>query len=139
MIKFFLLLIFLIICTITDLNNREINLLLSIIFSSIGFIILLFQQEQLFLIFLSTVPGILLIICGRIFSSDIGIGDGLMITTCGLFCSFFTVLSLFFTSIFLLLITGIIFIVKKSASFKSRLPFAPFLLASLIFHFSYFL
>ncbi len=127
----FLLLTYLIICTISDIKYKKISLIQWLIFLVLGIILQLFieKNEILFLLF-SSLPGLLLILLSVISPGHIGIGDGMMIAICGIYTDFTGSVSI----IFLSCTSAVIFYILKKVFLKINIPksypLAPFLLFS---------
>lgn len=132
---YILLLLYLFICTYTDLKNHTINLILSMFFLAVGFIIILFSgNTELFQIISSIIPGLIFIIISLIFPHSLGFGDGIILCVCGIYSSVNFVIQLLFFALIISFIFSIFMLIKKH-SLKYQFPFAPFILMSYIFCF----
>lgn len=74
-------------------------------------------------------PGVFLLLAGRITEEAIGYGDGAAVLVCGSFLGFWGCLEVTLWGLLLTAPVSLSLIVLKKAGRKTRLPFLPFLLA----------
>ena len=128
-------LIMLIICSITDIKYRYVDLrvificlAVSLLFKE-GWPVSSWSAKEFIICFL---PGIFMFLTGRIFRGSIGEGDTCLILASGIMAGFSDTLFFLFLGFFFAFLYGIvILLLKKQADIKS-LPFVPFLLAGYI-------
>lgn len=109
-----------------DIRKRELNLIYCTIFFVVGiaYALICLNGNMDGLIF-ALMPGIVLLNLSIISSSQIGIGDGIMIITLGLFINIVQLLSiLLWTFIFVSFAAIIVVLFNR----KTTIPLAPFLL-----------
>ncbi|MBE5940434.1 MAG: hypothetical protein E7266_08560 [Lachnospiraceae bacterium] len=126
-----LLLLFLIICSVTDIKYKKISLWLSAFFVIIGLLFRTFSDYTFYDTLVSVAPGIFLILLGVLCPSHIGLGDGIMILACGCTLSLFDTLFIIFTSCVLSIVYFFSYRLIKKAKCAS-VAFAPFLLTGYI-------
>ena len=97
-----------------DIKKKELNLIYCTIFFIVGIAYaLLYLNGNMEGLIFALMPGIVLLILSMIFSSQIGIGDGIMIITLGLFMNVVYLLSA--------LVWAFIFVSLKSKYVASQL------------------
>ncbi len=125
-----ILVIYLVLCSYTDIRNMTISLPLSIVCSLIGCIfrfVLFIPKASFFSFIISISIGIFLILLSIISHNMIGVGDGMIFVTTGTFLSFANNISMLFYG---LLLTSFYALYKLIVTRKRKtiIPFAPFLL-----------
>ena len=120
------LLIYLILCTISDIRYKKISLIQSLCFFIIGILFQIYFGSLSFHTVISLIPGIFLILLSMVSSGQLGPGDGIMVTICGLYLGFIEIPAIILISCFVVIIYAIIlgFIRKKRIK---AVPYAPFL------------
>lgn len=120
---------FLIICTLTDVKERKINIMFCVINQILMTVLNIFQRDFNVLSVMSGLGiGAMFLLINRISKNGIGMGDVFMIVTIGIVCGGTYTMELVFWSFALCSIYSIICIVLKKISLKSSLPLAPFML-----------
>ena len=129
--NFAFLLIYLIYCTIADIRTKSISCKISITILFISFIIKLVFFNGLDTFFyvsiLGIIPGLFLIIISFISKKAIGLGDGVIIFTIGIYYGFWKTISILLLSLFISSIFSLAILLKTKTS-KYSFPFAPFIL-----------
>ena len=77
-------------------------------------------------------PGVFLLMLGRVTGQAVGYGDGLLLLTCGLYLGGRTAGILFVGGLFLLFPVSLYLLISGMAKRKTQLPFAPFLLTAFV-------
>lgn len=119
--------IFLLINSIVDLWKRKICI------ASIPFMILYGiyyfnrQDTSLFDCMMNLLPGIFLILISIFSQGKIGLGDGIIVITLGLFWNKYQMLFVLMCGFLLAGFWGVLLILLKKATQKTELPFLPFL------------
>lgn len=122
-------LVHLILCTRSDIKSMKISLINCSFFLIFGIFLQLLAQTSAINLIIAALPGILLFLLGLLSPAHIGIGDGLMITICGIYTGFSDIIPIIFISC----LGGLLFIVINFLFTKhlcKKVPFAPFLLIS---------
>ena len=105
-----------------DIKKKELNLIYCTIFFIVGIAYaLLYLNGNMEGLIFALMPGIVLML----FSSQIGIGDGIMIITLGLFMNVVYLLS---ALVWAFIFVSLIAIFKVLSNKKTTIPLAPFLL-----------
>lgn len=134
-IKLFLAGVFLLICTFTDLKNKQVSVWICILFFilGIGFNILcsMEHQEELKDIWKDTwmglLPGIILLGFSVTTKECIGKGDGLVMVAMGILLGVEKTIALFMISLFLSAIVAAFLIGVRRVEKNYEIPFVPFL------------
>ena len=107
-----------------DIKKKELNLIYCTIFFIVGIAYaLLYLNGNMEGLIFALMPGIVLLILSMIFSSQIGIGDGIMIITLGLFMNVVYLLS---ALVWAFIFVSLIAIFKVLSNKKTTIPLAPF-------------
>lgn len=125
-----ILLIYLLICSYSDIKTQTISLKLSIIFI-ILFLILnfIFNFTSYLSLFFSIFPGCLILLLGKFTKQSIGYGDGIILIVSGMYTNFWYCTSILLTTLMLSSFFSLFLILKKR-SLKTVFPLAPFILLS---------
>lgn len=121
--------LFLAICSYTDIKNRIIYTWCCICFGIIGIICIMFNNGEIKDIGICILPGISMLIISFISRQQIGYGDAIMIIVCGLISGLGKVILLCFAAFVLVLLYSIFCLVTKRKTVKDKVAFAPFLFA----------
>ena len=106
-----------------DIKKKELNLIYCTIFFIVGIAYaLLYLNGNMEGLIFALMPGIVLLILSMLFSSQIGMGDGIMIITLGLFMNLLSAL------VWAFIFVSLIAIFKVLSNKKTTIPLAPFLL-----------
>ena len=109
-----------------DIKKKELNLIYCTIFFIVGIAYaLLYLNGNMEGLIFALMPGIVLLILSMLFSSQIGIGDGIMIITLGLFMNVVYLLS---ALVWAFIFVSLIALFKVLSNKKTIIPLAPFLL-----------
>ena len=107
-----------------DIKKKELNLIYCTIFFIVGIAYaLLYLNGNMEGLIFALMPGIVLLILSMLFSSQIGIGDGIMIITL-----FMNVVYLLSALVWAFIFVSLIAIFKVLSNKKTTIPLAPFLL-----------
>jgi prepilin signal peptidase PulO-like enzyme (type II secretory pathway) len=139
-ITYTILSIYLIICTITDIKSKKINLPISLFFLLAGILIQIFILQNSFKVLsVNLLTGLLLCVISKITNGAVGLGDALIFIIMSFYMpSISTIYILFFALIFASFFS--IILLFKKYSKKYVFPFAPFIcFGFLIFLYSEYL
>lgn len=116
-----------------DIRKREIPIALVIVFV-IASLPLNKWSEQFswFEVSLGAFVGVVLLFISKFTAESIGYGDGLVVMAMGLYVGIWQNLSVLFWGLFFASIFSIIVVNVKKRSWKSKIPFVPFLLISYV-------
>lgn len=124
-------LLYLLLSSYSDIKNRKISIVLSLLFIIMAFFIMGFLY--------GFTLGLLFFLFSIISKGKLGMGDALLIFTTGFYFSFFEMFTIIFYSLFLSSIFSIYKIyslkLKKSDLKRFSLPFAPFLFLGLLIYY----
>ncbi len=134
MLRYGLMALFLGFCTWQDMRTGRISFIVILVFGMVGIGINLLAKCPLAIVLCSMLPGLGILLFGRMSGEQIGYGDGLVMVVAGLFLKGEGAVSLFLTGLFLCAVGGIILYITGKVNRKSALPFLPFLLAGLGVH-----
>ena len=122
-------LIFIMICTITDIRKREIPLTMIILFSCLSLVIAKIRGEEggWFSFLYSMAPGVFFLLLSFCTRQSIGYGDVLVILVLGLYvgyrkCIMIVAIGLVASSVY-----ALVLLVCRKVKGKSRIAFVPFL------------
>lgn len=133
------LLLFLVLNTELDVKKREVSFTLTVFFSV--FAILCYwgewylggeQATSAWILIGGLLPGILLLLAGKVTRGQIGYGDGLAMLVCGLFLGFGQSMELLLIALFCAAGRSMILLVSGKAKKEYEMPFLPFLLGAYI-------
>ncbi len=131
MFRYGLMVLFLGLCTWQDIRTGRISFIVILVFGIIGIGINLMIKCPPVLVFCNMLPGVGILLFGRLSGEQIGYGDGLVMVVAGLFLKGRGAVSLFLTGLFICAAGGMILFMAGKVNRKSSLPFLPFLLAGL--------
>lgn len=125
--------VFLLICSYTDIKNKEIHLKVLLPFFLTGVIIAAVSGRDAVIGALTgTIAGIALLLLSFITRGAIGEGDGLVLVVTGVFLGFFGNLRLLVSALFLSALFSVGAMIIKGWKKERELPFVPFLLAAFL-------
>lgn len=129
-----LLYLYLILCTISDLKTKTINIFLSAIYFSFGIIWQLFFINTPGTIIISNLfTGIFLMLISFFTKGAIGIGDAIIFIIISLYTASTCTLEILFYSLLLASCFSLILLLKNFSK-KHTIPFAPFILSGFTIH-----
>lgn len=135
MIFHIIFLIYLIICTVTDLKTRKINLVISLIYFLIGITCqIFFIPCDSSILFLNLLPGFFLLVISKTTKGAIGCGDAIIFVNMALFLRTFSALNVLFFSLIIASCFSLILLCKKYSK-NYAFPFAPFILSGYLITF----
>lgn len=118
--------------TVTDIKRREISIKAVGIFFALGGLLILFEkQRDIFDLLLGVLLGVFMLAISVASKGELGIGDGLIVGTTGLFLGFERNLAILLIGLFLSSLFSIILVICGK-SMKKEYPFIPFLMISYI-------
>lgn len=118
---------YLILCSITDIRTKKINLKICILFFVLGlFINIFFITPGIHILIYNLIPGICLLIISKLTHGAVGSGDALIFIIISFYMQSASTLIILFFSLLAASLFSIILIAKKYSR-KYTLPFAPFI------------
>lgn len=135
-VKWILHLFMLCVCSVEDMKEKEISLwkivVYAVIVSGYGLWEFLFSGEKTTIWFfqgvMGSIPGMLLLLLGKLSGEAVGYGDGLLAVLIGISMGFWETMGILMTAFCAVFFAaGVIFIKNRKIKDK-ELPFAPFLL-----------
>lgn len=119
--------IFLLIGTWQDMKTRKIGMQWIILFGTAGMIMNIVFHSPWHIWFSGIMPGIVILIFGKLTGEQIGYGDGLIVIVTGLFLSGRENVSLFLIGLFLCAVSTTALFFTGKITRRTTLPFVPFL------------
>lgn len=119
--------IFLLIGTWQDMRTRKIGMQWIILFGTAGMIMNIVFHSPWHIWFSGIMPGIVILIFGKLTGEQIGYGDGLIVIVTGLFLSGRENVSLFLIGLFLCAVSTTVLFFTGKITRRTTLPFVPFL------------
>lgn len=119
--------IFLLIGTWQDMRTRKIGMQWIILFGTAGMIMNIVFHSPWHIWFSGIMPGIVILIFGKLTGEQIGYGDGLIVIVTGLFLSGRENVSLFLIGLFLCAVSTTALFFTGKITRRTTLPFVPFL------------
>lgn len=119
--------IFLLIGTWQDMRTRKIGMEWIILFGTAGMIMNIVFHSPWHIWFSGIMPGIVILIFGKLTGEQIGYGDGLIVIVTGLFLSGRENVSLFLIGLFLCAVSTTVLFFTGKITRRTTLPFVPFL------------
>ncbi len=127
--------IFLFVCSVTDIKFMEINKVVLLVFALAGSILyLIYRPVSFFEEVLGLLIGAVFIGLWALTEGKIGLGDGLMMIVTGIYLGARENGSLLMTAMLFSAVFSVFCMAVKKADKNTRFPFAPFILASFLFH-----
>lgn len=127
LITIFILYIYLIICTVSDIKTKKISLKLSFVFLFLGlFIYLFFIKADAIILLYNLMPGICLLLVSLFTKGAVGCGDAVILMIMSFYIPSASVLIILFFSLLAASVISVILMIKKYSR-KYALPFAPFI------------
>lgn len=124
-----MLLVFLVINTIYDLRCRKVLLWSVLVFLITGVCgACLLEQKELLPLFAGLLPGVLLLLMGRLTDGAFGCGDGFVVCVTGIYLGFWMTCEVVLSALFLSALWGIIQIVILRKGKNQEFPWIPFLM-----------
>lgn len=122
------LLTWLLLCSLQDIKDKQINLILI----SLGFILLfiisiIIGDLSLWQRIAGLTLGIILLILSKVSEGQIGLGDGLIFCIIGLSSGFYINSLILIYSLLLAAVFSIIYMIFKKVNKKTTIPFIPFI------------
>lgn len=123
----YLLWIYLVVNTISDIRTKKVNVLWSLLFTFGGIMFFVCGQEKDFISFIGGfLIGISLLFLAYVSKEAVGWGDGFVVMTVGIWLGFTRILMILMGGLLLAAGHGLIKIMLKKADRKSELAFMPF-------------
>lgn len=119
--------IFLLIGTWQDMRTRKIGMQWIILFGTAGMIMNIVFHSPWHIWFSGIMPGVVILIFGKLTGEQIGYGDGLIVIVTGLFLSGRENVSLFLIGLFLCAVSTTVLFFTGKITRRTTLPFVPFL------------
>lgn len=113
--------------SISDIKKKSINLVAVGILFLIMIAACVLSRKDVTEMIMGILPGGVIAILSFASKGKIGIGDGLVFLTIGIWTGPEKTLSIMFISLVLSALTGIILLLLKKATRKTALPFVPFI------------
>lgn len=114
-----------------DLRSREICFIPTVIYGLAGILYKFFTAgHSLYNLIPDLIPGLFLLLIGKISREKVGYGDGLVILTTGIWIGFTDCLLTLTTGLFMAFIFSAVLLALKKFKRDTELPFIPFLLFS---------
>ena len=123
---------FLLICTWQDVRSGKISGKILALFAATGMVVHLLTGGGWHTFVMGILPGIVILLFGKISGEQIGYGDGAVILVTGLFLTGRENIGLFFTGLFLSAAFVIVLFFTGKLKKQMSLPFLPFLLAGFV-------
>lgn len=128
-----LLFLMLSICAFTDLKDRRISLVILGMFLMIGLAVnCIFVINTAESIIGGITVGLFFIVISLISKGKIGLGDGLIISICGVYLGFWSNLILVFDTFLFCGLTGAVLMAVKKINLNYELPLIPFMVAAYV-------
>lgn len=116
-----------------DLRKREICLFPTIFYGIWGLILTVYHGNLLHWEFIANLlPGLILLLIGKISGGKVGYGDGLLVLSFGIWDGFRSCMFTFTTGLMLASLCSAFSLLKRNFNKNSEIPFIPFLLISYI-------
>ena len=119
-----------------DICNKKLSLDMLSGFAAGGLLLLILNPDATVIDYF--LPGVLLFgsvfLANRLMKHSIGIGDGIALFLVSLYLGWKMAIFFLVTAMLLAGMTGVILVILKKASRKSRLPFVPFILSAFIIY-----
>lgn len=126
-ITIFILYIYLIICTVSDIKTKKISLKFSLVFLFLGlFIYLFFIKADIKILLYNLLSGISVLLVSLFTKGAIGAGDAVILIIMSFYMPSASTLIILFFSLLIASIVSVTLIIKKYSR-KYELPFAPFI------------
>ena len=113
---------------VMDIRTKNLPVIWLSVMAAAGLIMRIILKDQPWMILLTTVLAAMVCLLTVILSKGLGWGDVFLVGACGVFSGPADLVPAMLISTLAAVIFGGIRIAMKKATFKSRLPFAPFLL-----------
>jgi len=127
--------IFLSILSIYDIRSRQIPVALLLVGSTFAVLYAVLnifgQKGTLVECAAALVPGVILLLLAFL-TQKIGYADGWLVAIMGLLLGYHQCVEVFFISLFLSGITGLVLLTIKKASGKTKIPYVPFITIALM-------
>lgn len=113
-----------------DIRKGQISLGLTAVYAGLGIVYMFLNRQQMALLLMGMIPGLLLLCIGKVSGGALGLGDGLVVLVSGIYLGIWRTLE--FITLALLLSAawaGFLMMGRKKGR-KACFPFVPFLLAA---------
>jgi len=126
-ITIFVLYIYLMMCTVSDIKTKKISLKLSLVFLFLGlFIYMFFIKADAIILLYNLIPGICLFLVSLFTKGAVGCGDAVILMVMSFYMPSASILIILFLSLLAASVVSVRLIMKKYSR-KYTLPFAPFI------------
>ena len=126
-------LIFLIICSISDIKSKKIYVKWWVVFSVAGVVeSILLDTNWVIKILFGILPGLLLYIFSIVSKGEIGKGDSFVVMCIGVTIGIRKSLEIFILGLFFTVIISLPYLFYKRKNWRLRVPFIPFLLMAFL-------
>lgn len=113
----------------SDIKRREIYLFLTILYGLLGLVVQLVEANSLYTeILTSMIPGLFLLLTGKVSQGKVGYGDGILVLALGIWIGFFRCLMALTAGLILAAIWSAFSLIFKKCKKDDQIPFIPFLL-----------
>lgn len=123
------------ICMITDLKEGKINVILCLVGGMLGItldILEIIGGKEAMDYVVSIIPGIMFILMSRVTAGAVGLGDGIVLITVGLFIDVGHIICLLTVALLLSALIALIIMVFFHRNGKTEIPFIPFLFVGMV-------
>ncbi|MCR5585467.1 MAG: prepilin peptidase [Lachnospiraceae bacterium] len=120
-------LITMIFLSIEDLKNKTVNWIPIAALAAVNVTLSVILHRPLLNYLTGIAPGLMGVLTSFATKGKMGLGDGLLLVSAGLFFDWETVLFLWLVALLLCSAVGIVMMLLKKAGLKTALPFVPFL------------
>ena len=118
---------YLLICGIVDWRSRKVWILPWVVMTGLMILALLWSGKAPIMLLYGALPGGILIVVSGIKGGHIGLGDGLLVLTIGMYLGAMNTLFVLLTSMFLSAIAGAVLLIVRKVGWKYTMPFVPYL------------
>lgn len=123
----------LIIAGISDIRTRKVSIKLLLLFGAAALVNTIFlQRTDVVSAIFGMIPGIILLLLGKLTRESVGYGDGCIIIIIGVFLGINKTIELIMTALFMAAIYSVFLISCKKAGRKKEMPFVPVLLIAFL-------
>lgn len=126
--------LFLGICSWQDIQKRSISAKVLLFFGLFAVFVDIFSKIPILLCMTGLLPGIGLLILGKVSGQKIGYGDGFVVTVIGLLLYGKSTVVIFLSALFLCACSSIVFLCAGKMKRKAAVPFIPFLAAGFVYY-----
>lgn len=122
--------------SLIDIKKKKVPLWMLLVLIFCGMMVQIISYHGIFNLFYCMLPGLVMLLLGRISSQQVGYGDGLLLLGLGLLLGAQKIVIVLFGALFCSFVVAMILLLTKKGTKKTQIAFFPCVLVGMIFQIS---